>query len=261
MKFTSHLVAAGVRLPASLPAPDGRFVVPADGGWLRLYQWVDGAPVDLDGDDVPERLGALLGSLHANALPPSGEVDPWYETAPDPATWEPLVQRGREAPWGRQLAAALDRIAELSDLVTPMAPDSLVTCHRDLHPENVLVTADGVWVPLDWEDVGPADPDRELAKLLLDWLVDWPVAGDRVDGTVVDRTLAAYRGAGGTGRVTGEHTFGMAIAADLNFLHGQATKVLDPATTPEHRAHATAEVEESLGRLPTVALLKALVEG
>ena len=105
--FTSHLVAAWVRLPASLPAPDGRFVVRADGGWLRLYRWVDGAPVDLDGDDVPGRLGALLGSLHANALPPSGEVDPWYETAPDPATWEPLVQRGREAPWGRHLAAAL----------------------------------------------------------------------------------------------------------------------------------------------------------
>ena len=256
-RFTAHLAAAGVPLPRSLPTPDGRFVVTAGGHHLRLYQWVDGKPVDLDGAEVPERLGELLGRLHANALPPSGDVDPWYEVAPDQGSWAPLARRAERVPWGPRLVAALDLIAELSALVTPMAPGSLVTCHRDLHPENVLVTADGGWVPLDWEDVGPANPDRELAKLLLDWLV----TDGRVDRTVLDRTLATYYAAGGTGRLTGEHTFGMAIAADLNFLHLQATRALAPETAPEHRAHATAEVEESLGRLPTIALLTTLVEG
>jgi len=253
---TSHLAEAGVPLPRSRPARDGRIAVGTPAGWLRLYDWVDGHPVDLTDPALPGRLGRLLGSLHANALPPVGTVDPWYETAPDAATWRRLAGRAAaDTAWGARLAASLDRIAELSALTGPMDPGSLVACHRDLHPENVLVTAGGSWVPLDWEDLGPAAPDHELAKLLLDWLVTDGTA----DPAAVTATLAAYRAAGGRGRLPDERAFGMAIAGDLNFLQRQATRALDPDTPREHRDHATMEIADSLDRLPDPALLVRLV--
>ena len=38
----------------------------------------------------------------------------------------------------------------------------MVLCftERDLHPDNVLVDASGDLVLLDWDDTGPACPDR-----------------------------------------------------------------------------------------------------
>jgi Ser/Thr protein kinase RdoA (MazF antagonist) len=94
-ELTAHLEAAGIRLPASVPGPGGCFVarLPADsgGGWLRLYRWIDGVPVDLADAGVAARVGGLLGRLHACALPPRGEADPWYDTVPDPATWDQLA--------------------------------------------------------------------------------------------------------------------------------------------------------------------------
>ena len=70
-----------------------------------------------------------------------------------------------------------------------MAGDRLVTCHRDLHPGNVLAEACGELAVLDWDDAGPACPDRELAGLLMFW-------HGHDDGTADDgavrRTLATY---------------------------------------------------------------------
>jgi Ser/Thr protein kinase RdoA (MazF antagonist) len=109
-ELTAHLEAAGIRLPASVPGPGGCFVatLPADsgGGWLRLYRWIDGVPVDLADAGVAARVGGLLGRLHACALPPRGEADPWYDTVPDPATWDQLADTAlaHRAPWAASLA-------------------------------------------------------------------------------------------------------------------------------------------------------------
>jgi Ser/Thr protein kinase RdoA (MazF antagonist) len=57
--ITAHLESAGIRLPGSLPGRDGRFLqeLAADhgGGWLRLYRWIDGVPVDLADRGWPSR--------------------------------------------------------------------------------------------------------------------------------------------------------------------------------------------------------------
>ena len=78
--FTAHLQAAGIRLPASVPGSDGRFLVPLaeDAGtcWLRLYQWIDGGPADLAEPGLATRLGDTLGRLHAHALPAQVGPDP-----------------------------------------------------------------------------------------------------------------------------------------------------------------------------------------
>jgi len=259
---TAHLAAAGIRLPGSLAGPGGRFLVPLAGDagapWLRLYQWIDGVRPDLADPGLATRIGDVLARLHVHVPPPSGAADPWYETVPGPAVWDQLAgaARARGAGWGRALAARAGLLRDLAELVTPADTGRLVTCHQDLHPDNVLAGPSGALAVLDWDDTGPACPDRELAGLLMFWhLSDDGTADDAAIG----RTLAAYRAAGGPGRIRDEQSFGMYLAGRLNFLHRQATIALDPGTAPEHRRYAAAEISETLARLPALPLIRHLI--
>jgi Ser/Thr protein kinase RdoA (MazF antagonist) len=260
--FTAHLQAAGIRLPASVPGSDGRFLVPLAGdagdSRLRLYQWIDGGPADLADPGLATRLGDILGRLHAAALPPQGAPDPWCETVPGPATWDELADsaRAQGASWGQALAGHASLLAGLADLVTPPARDRLVTCHCDLHPDNVLVDGTGDLVVLDWDDAGPACPDRELAGILAFWHVN---ESGQADDAAVERTLAAYHAAGGPGRLRDERSFSMYIAGRLNFLHSQASVALDQGAAPEHRQYAASEISDTLARLPTHGLISHLI--
>jgi Ser/Thr protein kinase RdoA (MazF antagonist) len=260
--FTAHLQAAGIRLPASVPGTDGRFLAPlaaeAGDSWLRLYQWIDGTPADLADRGLATRLGDVLGRLHVAATPAQGAPDPWYETVPGSQTWDQLADaaRAQGASWGQALAGQAGLLTDLADLVAPAARDQLVTCHCDLHPDNVLVDAAGDLVVLDWDDAGPACPDRELAGILAFWHVD---DSGQADDAAVERTIAAYHAAGGPGRLHDERSFGMYIAGRLNFLHSQASVALDRGAAPEHRRYASREVSDTLARLPTASLISHLI--
>ena len=154
------------------------------------------------------------------------------------------------------LAERAALLRELAGLVAPAARDRLVTCHRDLHPDNVLADGCGALIPLDWDDTGPADPGQELAGLLMFWHA--ADDGGAADEAAVGRTLRAYYAAGGHGELRDEKSFGMYLAGRLNFLHGQASLALDPGTSPEDRDYASAEVSDTLARLPTISLIRRL---
>jgi Ser/Thr protein kinase RdoA (MazF antagonist) len=132
-----------------------------------------------------------------------------------------------------------------------------VVGHRDLHPDNVVVAPDGSLRALDWEDAGPVDRSRELAKVLAQWHTD----GDRIDEQAVGATVAAYREGGGTETVQREEDLAMWLCGETNYLARQATLALDPATSADRLRHAATDIELSLtSYLPPLPVLTRLVE-
>ncbi|WP_327001591.1 phosphotransferase [Dactylosporangium sp. NBC_01737] len=236
LRFCALASAAGVRLPLSHPDRDGRYLHRTPGGtWLRLYDWIDLRPVDPAAPSTPDQLGTLLARLHRCAPPTPPDGDTWYEEFPAADHWP----------------AHAERIAALPDLCAPADPADLIVCHRDLHPENVLAAPDGGLVVVDWDCLGPAAPQRELARMLFDWYCDGPA----LDLDAMCALYAAYVRAGGPGRITDPADFTALLASRLNFLLVQLRIAVDPATEPRHRAWADREIDEGLRILPTARQL------
>jgi Ser/Thr protein kinase RdoA (MazF antagonist) len=260
--FTRHLLDAGIRLPASIPDTDGNYLFKLPdrlgGACIRLYQWVDGVPVNGTQPGLAAEAGQLLGHLHANTLPSRGEVGDWYETAPSAESWADLAEAGlkEQQPWAKPLETRLGLLESLGRLVSPAPRDSLVMCHRDFAVGNMFKDSDGNLILLDWDDAGPASPDRELAQILL----SWHVSDGKIDPVAVRDTLRAYLAAEGTGRITDERSFGMAIAGRVNFPYVQAKAAIDPNLGAPQRSFASDATMNALRDLITPDLIHRFVE-
>jgi Ser/Thr protein kinase RdoA (MazF antagonist) len=260
LAFAERAAAAGVRLPASHPDREGRHLLAAPGGsWLRLFDWVDLRPVELTVHATPEQLGVLLARLHrcasATAVEPDGEPPaPWYDHVPAASEWARAAASG--AAWASRLVDRLATLPELCAAVAPADPAGLIVCHRDLHPENVLADPAGALVVVDWDNLGPAAPGRELARALFDWFCDGPTA----DLDAMRGTYDAYLREGGPGRITEPADFSMLLACRLNFLLVQAGIAIDPEAERRHRQWAEREIDEALRILPTPRQLADVLE-
>ncbi|MGH3860130.1 phosphotransferase enzyme family protein [Actinokineospora sp.] len=242
---------ASVRFPKSHPDRTGHYLLAApSGGWLRLYDWVDLRPLDLTAKATPRDLGTLLARLHKCAPAATTELgggvpDPWYDTVPATHRWAEAADS--EACWTARLADRLTTLPNLCESVTSTKLDELIVCHRDLHPENVLADPAGALVVVDWDNLGPAEPPRELARALFDWYCDGPTP----DMPAMRAMYEAYVREDGQGRVTEQTDFSMLIAGRLNFLLKQTTIALDPQVELHHREWAEREIDEALRTLPT----------
>jgi len=258
LAFTRRATEAGVRLPGSHPDRTGRHLHTAPGGqWFRLYDWVDLRPIDLTAPTTPAQLGELFARLHRCApnsrLEPAGQPpDRWYDRAPATSQWAEVS--AASTVWAARLADRLATLPDLAAVVAPVDPDALVLCHRDLHPDNVLAGPAGA-VVVDWDNLGPAEPAREIAQALFDWFSD----GD-TDGDAMGEMYRTYVLHGGPGRVTEPADFSMLIAVRLNFLRLQTGIAIDPRAKPRDREWAEREIDESLRILPTPRQLADVLE-
>ena len=158
-------------------------------------------------------------------------------------------------PWASRLATAVDGLDALHALLSPSDPAGTRVCHRDLHPGNVLADTAGELVVVDWDDVGPAEPARELTRTLVACFHD----GDP-DLESMRRAHRSYLDAGGPARLRSTADFTMMIAGHLNFLNRQVRVALDPTALPRDRNWAELEIDEGLRTLPTPELTAAILE-
>ncbi len=188
------------------------------GVWhILVYPFVDAASamrVGL-GDDGWRRLGAFAARLHALPLPrdlaaivPREDFRPRSndlarrvaahvaavvsEGGPD------LDETARRVVdmWPRHrpvIAHLVDRSEALGQRIRDREADAgssrFVTCHADLHANNVLVAADGGLAIIDWDEVMLAPPERDLMF----------VRGSVVAGRVTDAQATAFETGYGSG--------------------------------------------------------------
>jgi hypothetical protein len=227
---------AGVPTPEPRPTVSGGYVAEVGGELLRAYAWVDLADPDPGVD--PEAVGVLLAALHAVRLPAPGPVHPWFEAPVGPREWRAALKasRGAGAPYADRLAALLPALLEVEAVLTPMRPVQM--CHLDLWADNVRRTPDGGLCVIDFDNAGPGDPAREVAMAAFEF--------GQGDAARQRRLYAAYREAGGPGRVTGRADLAMTVA-QLHHIGHRHLRMWPAARDSEARARSLAGVEEFLG--------------
>lgn len=254
----NHLASRGVEVPTQVTASEGGLVVEVPnllgGGSARVSHWVEGTSVADRTREVAAPIGTLLAQLHRAAPGTTEHPRRWYTAMVPLEEWAELIRCSVGQPWHEALVARAGDLTAYADVVDRAGPGTgpFILGHCDLHPDNVLAAPDGGLRALDWEDCGPLDPTRELAKTL----VQWHVLGDRVDEEAIAKTVAAYRDGGGPGVLSGRKDFAMVLCSETNFLAHQIRLALDDDAPVERRDQAHHEIVEALGAyLPSLSAL------
>lgn len=187
-KWASAEIARGLAADRGIPVPELLSSTIEPVGVVRTFRWVEGrslSTAELTADArrrLADELGAAVASLHGIGWERfSSRLD---GSSPSFATWEGYVLarlaavRGRSDEVGALPADLLDHAsavaAELAALVSPEVTP--VLCHRDLHPDNVLVDDDGrLAAILDWDMTEAWDAAGERFKI--EWRM-LPALGD-----------------------------------------------------------------------------------
>lgn len=231
-------------------------VLPADeagSAWsVRVYQWADlghGPPVS------GAEIGELAARLHQVQHAAPGPVERWFSEPVGRPAWQALLDGTRHAgaAWAPALGHVLAELAAVDALAAAPDPAALTTCHRDLNTENILRAADGGAIVVDWENSGPAQPERELAVILADLAADLGLSAAR-------DAYACYQAAGGPARLTGPADFAMAVAVQGHLLQFYGQRALNPAEAPETRERARNRLDHLLHQPLTLSRIDRLLD-
>jgi fructosamine-3-kinase len=249
--FQEAAVTASIPTPSVRRSTGGQVIADLGGARVRLHAWVALEPPALDLD--PVHLGRLVARLHRVKFGGSIGVDPWYTEPVGAARWTEVVAqlRANRAPFADELDAVIPEIVALEGFLGG-EPRALRTCHRDLWADNVRRTESGGICVFDFDNAGLADPNQELALVLVEF-------GD-ADPTRSRAIRDAYTDAGGPGRVTSSRDFAMPIAQLAHIVEAGCRRWL-AATTDDARADNEAWVREFIDRPLTRAVVEALLAG
>ena len=181
-KWASGRVGMGLAAKAGVPTQRPVHFSVRDDRIVRAFEWVDGMTARslLDRPDAQARLGDDLGraiaSLHGLDRPSySSRLE---GSAPTFARWDEYVRHRLAQISARARAtASVDEatLARASALASTLAREvtesaRMTLCHRDLHPDNLVVGEDGALLAiLDWDMAEAWDQAGEWFKL--DWML------------------------------------------------------------------------------------------
>ena len=156
MRTSQEIARTGLPCPAVFPADSNDGLVEIDGRYGIVFERIVGRSMLHEMASRPWRIARytrLFADLHSRLH---------VSEAPDlpcqRRRFEGLVAQG-----AKTLPSALtERILE----ALRSEPDEAAVCHGDLHPDNVLLTAEGPKI-IDWEPAGQGSPAADVAWTVL----------------------------------------------------------------------------------------------
>ena len=181
-KWASGRVGMGLATRVGVPTQRAVHFSVRDDRVVRAFEWVDGTMARSlhDRPDAQARLGADLGQAIATLhdVPRPSYSSRLEGSAPTFARWDEYVHH-RLAQIGARVRATasvdevtLARASVLASTLAGEVADSarMALCHRDLHPDNLVVDDDGALrAILDWDMAEVWDQAGEWFKL--DWML------------------------------------------------------------------------------------------
>jgi len=255
VEFQLAAQSAGIPLPLPRRTRDGRVLMPAEetaSAWsARVYQWAELAR----GQAVTgAEIGAVTARLHQVQHADPRPMEAWFSEPVGEPAWVAMLSDARrgDAAWVGALGRWLPELIALDAAVAPPDPALVKTCHRDLNTENVLRAADGGIIVMDWENSGPAQPERELAAIICDLAADVTPQAARAG-------YAAYRTAGGPARLSRTADFATAAAVQGHLLQFYSRRALDPVESPENKARSRKRLDHMLRQPLTMSRIGYLL--
>jgi Ser/Thr protein kinase RdoA (MazF antagonist) len=231
--FQEAALAAGIPMPRPIRARGGTVLAEVDAAdrraTVRVYTWVDIAqPVRRA---AATDAAAILGRLHALAIPDPRTMNAWFTDAVTAERWRGILAATElaDAAWAPTLANLVPELVAGEPLIAAGRHEPRITCHMDFNPENVLTDIGGRAVVVDWENSGPAAAEQELASVLAEFVPD--PAG-------VPAFLHAYEDAGGPAHVRDGSSFAMCLAFQAELVAWYAERAIDPKVSAEDQARA-----------------------
>ncbi|MBO0883027.1 MAG: phosphotransferase, partial [Mycobacterium sp.] len=252
--FCRRATAAGVRAPGCIRATSGSLTALVGGKTVRVYEWVDGETVEKPTGELARWAAHTMAVLHSLEYPADGQVvDPWYAAIPEIEEFAALAAQARsiQLAWGDVRDNALPRIDRLVRSLPDDQPNSVpIYCHRDMNPQNILLTSDGPCL-VDWDDAGPAYPERELLTMLYRW---GPGSGEPTRAAKMARAYGMDR------QPIDYGAFRELVAGNTNYIKVQAELALDADAPDDMRSQANIVVTGAIGALPTPEQLNQLID-
>lgn len=249
-RLAASLAKHGVSAVGALAKKGEPVQTDAGHHWL-VFPWVEGeaiAPRDVAKTHT-YRIGRELYAIHASAqaLEGLGVVE---EPFVPEATWTGLTRTAASsgAPWTTDLATTRGAMREVNAQAETAARSwtrPAVASHRELAPGNVLWTAAGEPVLIDWEAAGWIHPEFEVVRAAFEWSEDGHGVLDHARFTAL---LKGYREAGGTLTERASLLVDAALGSRLPWVAYSMRRALgEEGKKPDKRERAHEEAMHALG--------------
>lgn len=160
----------------------------------------------------PTAIRPTDGELLADVAGSQVRVHEWVDLAP--------MSRDLDVEALGTMLARVHTSGATAGAVDPWYTEPITAAQWDARDNQIVV--------IDWDSAGATDPGHELSMVLWEYCREAP---GRAPGLA-----AAYRAAGGPGRLDGPASFSMMICISSRLLHRSCRIWLDPASSAAERA-------------------------